>query len=204
LSVRRLELQCDFATPKAIADPLSRWPAIPSSGSDSSRLEIDMTLIRKIRVPAPLGMFLLVAACAEDPAGETSGVGAKTAVGAVGGAAAGAAAGYYLGGKSGTGAIVGGIAGALLGGYIGNQLDEADRREAQAAATRAVNGPVGRTESWRNTETGNSGSVRTVGEAERQGRLCRSFESTVRTRDGQTDRGTGTACQNADGSWSIL
>lgn len=149
---------------------------------------------------AALGLSLL-AGCAEDG---SYGMGTKQTVGTVGGAAAGAAAGYFIGGRSGWGALIGGVAGGLLGNVIGQQLDEADRREAAAAAERAMNAPVGTTQTWANPNTGNSGAVTTTAQRSQAGRVCKDFQTSVRTGSGQSETGTGTACQNPDGSWSII
>ena len=128
----------------------------------------------------------------------------KQTMGTVGGAAAGAAAGYFIGGKSAWGAVIGGVAGGLVGNYIGAQLDESDRQQAADAAERAMAAPVGQRQTWSNPQSGNSGDVRTVRQTTQAGRLCRDFETTVRTSGGQSETGRGTACQNADGSWTII
>ena len=66
------------------------------------------------------------------------------------GMAAGAAAGAAAGSKSNRGAavVIGAIIGGVVGLIVGVQLDEADKRKAEAAAQRAAAAPAGERINW--------------------------------------------------------
>ena len=155
-------------------------------------------------------LAMLLAACATPEAGrpgpkQTAGA----AVGAVGGAVIGGLAGNALGGGGknavaiGAGAALGGIAGLLAGSAMGESLDKADRLYAERSWNGAMNAPIGQEIVWDNPNTGNSGySV-----ANRQGTLpatgqtCREYTTKVKV-GGKSETLVGTACRNADGTWS--
>ena len=125
-----------------------------------------------------------------------------TVLGAVGGAVIGAQFG------SGTGRLVGVAAGTLLGGYLGREvgksLDRADQQAATEAANKAHTAPVGQQIAWSNPDSGHSGTVTPTREGKDvAGNTCREYETTV-TIDGKTERATGTACKQADGTWKII
>lgn len=152
----------------------------------------------------------LLGACAAPEAGQpgpkqTAGA----AVGAVGGAVLGGLAGNALGGGGknavaiGAGAALGGIAGLLAGSAAGESLDKADRLYAERSWNSAMTAPLGQEIVWDNPSTGNSGySV-----ANRQGTLpttgqtCREYTTKVKV-GGTSETLVGTACRNADGTWS--
>ena len=142
---------------------------------------------------------LMLAGCAED-------AGPKQTLGTLGGAAAGGLLGSQLGG--GSGKLVATGAGVFLGGLIGNQigksLDRADRMAADQAYRRAQTAPVGETITWKNPDSGNSGTYTPVREGTSSaGKYCREFQQTV-TVGGKTERAYGTACRQPDGSWKIV
>ena len=63
---------------------------------------------------------------------------------------------------------------------------------------------VGQTSTWKNPDSGNSGTVtptRTFENATKQ--YCREYTQTVQV-GGKTERAYGTACRQADGSWKIV
>lgn len=125
-----------------------------------------------------------------------------TVLGGVGGAVIGSAFG------SGTGRLVGVAAGALAGAYLGNQigtsLDKADKTAMERASQQATAAPIGQTISWRNPDSGNSGTVTPTREGtSRSGEYCREFQQTV-TIQGKTEQATGVACRQPDGSWKIV
>jgi len=130
--------------------------------------------------------------------------GPKTAIGAVGGAAAGGLIGAAAGGGA-TGIIGGVLLGGLLGGAVGNALDQRDRDlAAQAYQNSLENERTGTTSTWRNPDSGHSGTVtptRTYESA--SGQYCREFQQTV-TVGGETQQAYGTACRQPDGSWKIV
>jgi surface antigen len=125
-----------------------------------------------------------------------------TVLGGIGGAVLGAQFG------KGTGRLVGVAAGALAGAYLGNQigssLDKADKAEMEKASQKATTAPVGQTISWRNPDSGNSGTVTPTREGTAaNGDYCREFQQTV-TVSGKTEQAYGTACRQPDGSWKIV
>lgn len=143
---------------------------------------------------------LVIAGC------EQGNRGTKETVGTLGGAAVGGLLGSQIGG--GTGKLVATGVGVFLGGLIGNQigksLDRADRLAADKAYSRAQAAPVGETISWKNPDSGNSGTYTPVREGtSSSGSYCREFQQTV-TVGGKTEQAYGTACRQPDGSWKIV
>jgi surface antigen len=130
--------------------------------------------------------------------------GPKTAIGGLGGAAAGGLLGAALGG-GGAGIAAGTILGGLLGGAIGDRMDAADRRQAQSAATHALEtSPSGKSVAWRNPDTGNTGSVTPVRTYQTAtGQYCREYTQTI-TIGGEKHQSYGTACREPDGSWRVV
>lgn len=131
----------------------------------------------------------------------------KETVGTVLGGVGGAVLGAQLG--KGTGRLVGVAAGALAGAYLGNQvgqsLDKADRAQMEQASQRATTAPIGQQISWRNPESGNSGSITPTREGTNTstGEYCREFQNDV-TIGGKTEQAYGTACRQPDGSWRVV
>lgn len=130
----------------------------------------------------------------------------KESVGTVLGGIGGAVLGAQFG--KGTGQLVGVAAGALAGAYLGNQigssLDKADKAAMERASQQATTAPIGQTISWRNPDSGNSGTVTPTREGTAaSGEYCREFQQTV-TVDNKTEKAYGTACRQPDGSWKIV
>ncbi len=131
----------------------------------------------------------------------------KERAGALIGAGLGALIGSQIGGGKGTYAAVaiGTLAGAWAGSEIGKDLDAADRRKAQETTQVSLeNASTGQTRTWKNPDSGNSGSVtptRTYQTA--KGENCREFETTINV-DGAEETAYGTACRQSDGSWKII
>lgn len=148
-------------------------------------------------IPALL-IILLLPAC--------QGSGTKQTVGTVGGAALGGLLGSQFGG--GTGNLVatglGVFLGGLVGSEIGKSLDRADAQYAASAQQQAFAAPVGDTISWRNPESGNAGTYTTLRDGySNAGSYCREFQQSIVV-GGRTERATGRACQQPDGSWRIV
>lgn len=148
----------------------------------------------------------LLAACQQQN-GRPDPVVNKTNVGTIAGAALGGWAGHNIG--SGSGQVVATIAGTLIGAglgrEIGGSLDRADIAYHDRTAQNALeNAQPGQTLPWSNPNTGVSGQVtpsnyyQTAG-----GQYCREYSQSI-TVGGQTERGYGTACRQADGSWKIV
>lgn len=143
------------------------------------------------------------------PQGEQNawGMGNKQTMGALGGAVLGGVVGSKVGKGSGskwaTGA--GAVLGALAGSSIGKSLDAADRAAAAQAWDRAYTAPIGQTVRWNNPDSGNYGTVTPV----REGRstttngVCREYKQSIFV-GGQAETAVGTACQNGDGTWTMV
>ena len=137
----------------------------------------------------------------------TQQAGQKETIGTVAGAVLGGIIGSKVGKgegqlwATGAGAVLGGI----LGSSIGRGLDEQDKammdRTSQAALEHTTTGSVS---SWKNPDSGHSGTVAPTRTYQRtDGTYCREFEQYV-TVDGVSERATGTACRQDDGSWKIV
>lgn len=142
----------------------------------------------------------LLTACASDN-------GTKQNVGTVLGGVGGAVAGSQFGKGSGqlVGVAAGTLLGALLGSEVGKSLDKADRSYMDRASQRAFEtAPSGSQVSWRNPDSGNSGSVVPQPAYQtRSGDYCREFQQTISV-GGDSQQGYGTACRQPDGSWKIV
>jgi surface antigen len=159
-----------------------------------------MTSCRRLFALA-VATLLAVSACGSDDR-TMSKENVGTAVGAVLGGLLGSQIGH------GGGRVVGGVAGVLIGGFLGREIgksmSERDREKASEAQSRAVDAPVGRSISWSNPESGNSGSITPTRDGrDSSGNKCREFRNTV-TIDGKQEVATGTACQQNDGSWRVV
>lgn len=153
-----------------------------------------------------LSRFTLIAAFGLSLAAcETTGQkeGAGTVIGAVGGAIAGAQFGKG-GGKLATTAV-GTLLGAILGSEVGKSLDRADQLAlAQTTQQTLEDAPSGSTNSWRNPDSGNSGTITpTQTYTKSGGQPCREFQQTV-TIGSDTEEAYGSACRQADGTWKIV
>src|SRR5262245_31250491 len=153
------------------------------------------------RILPVIALALLVSSCSTMM--QTYEQNPKAVLGTVLGAGAGAGIAALAGG--GAGAIVGSaVGGALIGGFIGNRLDARDKRLAAEAAQRAFEqNQAGQASVWRNPDSGNSGSItptRTYQIA--NGQYCREYKQTIVV-GGEQHQAYGTACRQADGTWSI-
>lgn len=149
--------------------------------------------------------MLALGGCAQDGTGPW-GMGTKQTIGTGGGAILGGILGSKVGKGNGqlwaTGA--GALLGAFVGSEIGKSLDQADMAYHQQAVERAYSAPINQTVSWNNPESGHSGSVTPVREGRQAstGNLCRQYKQTI-VIDGRAEEAVGTACQNADGTWTL-
>jgi len=131
----------------------------------------------------------------------------KENVGTLLGAAGGAVVGAQFG--SGSGQLAATAAGTLLGAWLGREigksLDQADKLAMQQTTQQALETTEsGTTSSWRNPDSGHSGTVTPKPAYSKSGNeVCRDFEQTV-TIDGSTETAYGTACRQADGSWKVI
>jgi surface antigen len=146
---------------------------------------------------------LTLAACASSPDGALMGPrdNTGTVAGPAGGAPA-AAAGAVASNRA-TGAAINTALGGLIGTRIGVAMDDEDKRRAYAAQMDALDrGPPGAPVAWKNPDSGRYGTiVPGPAYATTDGRNCRSFTHTIYI-DGKPETARGTACHNADGSWT--
>lgn len=133
--------------------------------------------------------------------------GPKQTVGTLAGAGLGGWAGSTIGSGRGrvVAAAVGAGLGALLGSTIGRELDAADERLAGQTAQGAFEASkTGQTSSWRNPDSGHSGTITPTKTYQApSGQYCREFNQTVLI-GGKTERAYGTACRQPDSSWQIV
>jgi surface antigen len=131
----------------------------------------------------------------------------KQTVGTILGAGTGALIGSKIGGGKGQMAAiaVGTLAGAMIGSEIGKSLDNADRAVSQRTAQTSLETTrAGQTTSWRNPDSGHSGTYTpTSTYRSPTGQDCREFEQTI-TVDGRTEQAKGHACRQPNGSWQIV
>lgn len=148
----------------------------------------------KLALVAVIGLGLT--ACQD--AGTKQGVG--SVLGGVGGAVAGAQFGSGKGQLAATAA--GALLGALLGSEVGKSLDRADQAAMAQTTNRTLeSAPTGQAASWRNPDSGNSGTVTPTRTYQRSGgEYCREYTQTVRV-GGKTEEAYGTACRQPDGTW---
>jgi len=141
----------------------------------------------------------MLGACAE-------GQGTKQTGGTLLGAGLGALAGSQIGsGKGQLAAVaIGALAGAFVGSEVGKSLDRADKIAMQNTTQRALEtAPSGQTVSWRNPDSGHSGTVvPQPAVRDESGQYCREYQQTI-TVDGRSEQAYGTACRQPDGSWKI-
>lgn len=154
-------------------------------------------MMRVLKIAAVGALALSLGACAN------TGMGPKQTGGAVLGAIGGGLLGSQIGGGSGqliaTG--VGTLIGAAIGNSVGQSLDRADQAYLGNASYQAFES--GRPQQWNNPQSGNYGYVNPGPTYQTGGGHCREYEQTIYI-DGRPERGTGTACRQADGSWRIV
>ncbi len=151
------------------------------------------------RLALVLTIAVLLAGC--------TATGPKERIGGVLGAAGGGLLGAQFGGGTGQLALtaLGAVGGFILGSSVGRSLDDVDRLKHQRAVGNALETlPSGSSTTWRNPDSGNSGSVVPNLTYQRtDGAYCRKFTQTISV-SGQTERSYGTACRQPNGSWRIM
>jgi len=162
-------------------------------------------IMRKIftKSVAVLSMLMLLSGCLTNEAGNAN----KEMIGGLTGAAAGAWIGSNVGkGKGTIVAIAGGtLLGALGGSNLGRTLDKADIAYANKTSQQALEyNKTGAGSSWRNPDTGASGSViPTKTYNSPTNGYCREYTQTIVV-GGTEEKGYGKACRKPDGSWEII
>lgn len=100
--------------------------------------------------------------------------------------------------------IIAAMDGGLVGGTIGKGLDDADRRLALESEYRALEyTAAGQPVKWQGARAGHSGEVVAAQPYRVGSQDCRQYSQTVSI-DGRRQSARGTACRNADGSWTPL
>ncbi len=126
----------------------------------------------------------------------------RETIGGVLGGIAGAAVGSQFGkGDGQIAATIGGtLLGVLVGGSIGRSMDSADMGcVGQALEYAPPRQPV----VWSNPGAGADYRVTPVRNFERDGSLCREYQTTV-TIGGRRQNAYGTACRTPDGDWQLV
>jgi surface antigen len=96
------------------------------------------------------------------------------------------------------------MGGGLIGGAVGKDLSDGERRRALAAEYRALEyGQSGQATDWKGSGDARTGSVVPAQPYRVGSQDCRQYTHTV-TIDGASQTARGTACRNADGSWTTL
>ncbi len=165
--------------------------------------------MRKILTAMIVVISFSLSACATGTTENNNpwGTGTKQTIGTVIGAVAGGVAGSKVGKGNGklwaTGA--GALLGTFLGSEIGKSLDKADLAYANRAVQQAYEAPLNEKISWNNPDSGNYGSYTPVkeGKDNNTGYTCRQYQQTIVV-DGQAETAYGTACQQADGTWTLV
>lgn len=101
--------------------------------------------------------------------------------------------------------VLGIALGAIIGSNIGQQLDERDKMLAGMAMQRSLEyAPDNQMNTWKNPNTGNSGTVVPMSTVvNNNGTPCREFTTTIFV-GGKQEQGYGTACRQSDGNWKIV
>lgn len=100
--------------------------------------------------------------------------------------------------------IIEALGDGLYGAIIGDQTTRADRIRALEAEYRALeHTPAGQTVSWRSQRSELSGEVVAAQPYRVGSQDCRTYTHSVKA-SGDARTAKGTACRNADGSWTPL
>jgi len=133
--------------------------------------------------------------------------GPKQGVGTLVGAGLGALAGSQIGsGKGQLAAVaIGAVLGGIMGSEVGKSLDKADRDHLDKTTQNSLeHNRVGQASTWRNPDSGNTGTVTPVSTYKSDdGQDCREFSQTI-TVDGKDEQAKGKACRQSDGTWRIV
>ena len=131
---------------------------------------------------------------------------AKEEIGALVGAGLGGLAGSLIGDGGGklVAVGVGAMLGAIMGGEVGKSLDRADKLALAQAQHEALEyGVSGRSTTWQNPDSGNSGDiVPQPAYQQADGTYCREFAQTIVV-GGKMESAYGTACRQPDGAWKL-
>jgi surface antigen len=149
-------------------------------------------------------IYMAFLACALPVAGCASRGDGRSTVGAATGAVVNGITGDQDGSGKVAAAIISAMQGGLVGGTVGADLSRGERRTALEAEYRALEyTPGGQTVTWGDKQSGRYGEVVAASPYRVGSQDCRQYAHTVYA-GGQPKRARGTACRNADGSWTPL
>lgn len=144
-----------------------------------------------------------LAGCASNPDGSKK---AGTALGTIIGGVIGSQ--FGSGGGKVAATLFGAAAGAFIGREIAKALTKEDKGKMNEATAQALNSEDEiATTTWSNEKSGNSGTVvanQAYASQVSSSGMCRDFTQTITLADGTEEEATTTACQQADGSWSMV
>jgi surface antigen len=155
---------------------------------------------------ASLLIVTVLAGCTEGGLTNKAGNVNKSNVGGLTGAIAGAWIGSNVGkGKGNIAAIAAGtLLGAFAGHSLGSSLDKADETYAAQASQNALEySKTGTASTWKNPDSGHSGSIIPTKTYYEGSTYCREFTQTISV-DGRSERAHGRACRQPDGTWKII
>ncbi|MGQ0674148.1 MAG: RT0821/Lpp0805 family surface protein [Hyphomicrobium sp.] len=159
-----------------------------------------MRRMRKLTaVSMALALSASVAGCGQDGPN-------KADTGLVVGAAAGGILGNQIGNGGGRVAAtaIGAVLGGIVGSEIGRSMDQQDRFLAQQAEFDAFErGRSGQGRQWRNPDNGHYGEIIPTRPYKRGVADCRDYTHKVYI-SGRPQAMRGTACRNADGTWTTV
>ncbi|MFI4983716.1 MAG: RT0821/Lpp0805 family surface protein [Rickettsiales bacterium] len=159
-----------------------------------------------IKATASLSILAVLAGCNGNGLTNDAGNVNKQNVGTLLGAGAGAWIGSNVGKGKGNivGIAAGTLLGALAGSTIGKSLDQADVAYANRTHQDALEyNKVGSASSWKNPDSGASGTITPTKTYTKNERQCREYTQTISV-GGKVEKGYGTACRQPDGSWEII
>jgi surface antigen len=163
--------------------------------------------IGRHKMPTPgdkMKIYMAFLACILAVTGCASKGGGRSTVAAAADAVVSGVTGNQAGSGKVAAAIIGAMGGGLVGGSIGADLSRSERRTALEAEYRALEyTPSGQPVNWGSRQSGRYGEVVAASPYRVGSQDCRQYAHTVYT-GGQPKRARGTACRNADGSWTPL
>lgn len=152
------------------------------------------------KVSALLVALTMLSSCTNE-AGEINKQKMVGIMGAIGGGAIGSQIGK---GSGKTVSIIGSsILGGLAGSEVGRSLDKADITYHNRTNQRALeSNKAGIPSSWKNPDSGASGTVTPTKTFQQNGQYCREYTQSISV-GGQAEKAYGTACRRPDGTWQV-
>ncbi|PPR77038.1 MAG: hypothetical protein CFH01_01723 [Alphaproteobacteria bacterium MarineAlpha2_Bin1] len=121
----------------------------------------------------------------------------------------GAISGSIIGSKLGKGTgknfytASGTIIGSIIGKNLAERISKADMNYISIKTQEVLDDDgIGKKYSWKNSDTGNSGYVKTVRKIENRSQNCKEIKQVINIKD-KTKEIYSSACEQSDGSWKI-